>query len=112
MRLVDFVVGKCAVHGLVGEAVDHVLLAGFDLVAFVYALEGNLREVLGVEPLDAGDDVLVGHGLCDFERDVAARRHLVAEGFEHDLLVGGVFHLVHVEFHHVGGVSDVVCGHH
>ena len=76
VRLVDFVVGKRAVHGLVGEAVDHVLLAGFNLVAFVDALEGDLREVLGVESLDAGDDVLVGHGLRDFERDVAARRHL------------------------------------
>ncbi len=54
----------------------------------------------------------MGHGLRDFERDVAARRHLAAEGFEHDLLVGRVFHLVHVEFHHVGGVADVVRGHH
>ena len=47
--LVDFVVGKGAVHGLVGEAVDHVLLAGFDLVAFVDALERNLCEVLRVQ---------------------------------------------------------------
>ena len=53
MRLVDFVVGERAVHGLVGQAVDQILLAGFDLVAFVDALERNLCKVLRVQALDA-----------------------------------------------------------
>ena len=106
--LVDFVVGERAVHSLVGEAVNHVLLAGFDLVAFVDALERDLREVLRVEPLDAGEDVFVSHRLGDFDRNVAGRRNLTAEGLEHNLLVAFVFHLVHVGFHHVRFVADVV----
>ena len=54
VSLVDFVVRERAVHSLVGEAVNHVLLAGFNLFAFVDALESNFCEVLRVESLDAG----------------------------------------------------------
>ena len=108
VSLVDFVVGERAVHSLVGEAVNHVLLAGFDLVAFVDALERDLREVLRVEALDAGEDVFVSHRLGDFDGNVAGRRNLAAEGLEHNLLVAFVFHLVHVGFHHVRFVTDFV----
>ena len=108
VSLVDFVVRERAVHSLVGEAVNHVLLAGFNLFAFVDALESNLGEVLRVESLDAGEHVFVSHRLCYFDRNVAGRRHLAAERLEHNLLVAFVFHLVHVGFHHVGLVADFV----
>ena len=108
VSLVDFVVGERAVHSLVGEAVDHVLLAGFDLVAFVDALERDLREVLRVESLDAGEDVFVSHRLGNFDGNVASRRNLAAESLEHDLFVAFFFHLVHVGFHHVSLVADFV----
>ena len=76
VSLVDFVVRERTVHSLVSEAVNHVLLACFNLFAFVDALESNLREVLRVESLDAGEHVFVSHRLCNFNRDVAGRRHL------------------------------------
>lgn len=61
VSLVDFIVCERAVHSLVGEAVNHVLLAGFNLFTFVDALESNLGEVLRVESLDAGEHVFVSH---------------------------------------------------